>query len=152
MACTDRFGVTPRSNRRRPISCAPSTHLARCVGSAILLNTLQRTIRKEARTAASDPTLRAPRPLELPVSTADRPDDASARPAPASPAGPSVYAAQYPTVADVLGLGPVKQGGPRVVAGAAGLDRVVRWVHVTELVDVATILRGGELVLSTGIA
>ena len=32
----------------------------------------------------------------------------------------------------------MKQGGPRVVAGAAGLDRVVRWVHVTELVDVGT--------------
>ena len=65
---------------------------------------------------------------------------------------PSMYATQYPTVGDVLQLGPVKQGGPRVVAGAAGLDRVVRWVHVTELVDVGTILRGGELVLSTGIA
>jgi purine catabolism regulator len=46
----------------------------------------------------------------------------------------------------------VKQGSPRVVAGAAGLDRIVRWVHVTELVDVGSILRGGELVLSTGIA
>ncbi|WP_370368241.1 PucR family transcriptional regulator [Catenulispora sp. GP43] len=63
-----------------------------------------------------------------------------------------MYTTQYPTVADVLQLGPVKQGGPRVVAGVAGLDRMVRWVHVTELVDVGTILRGGELVLSTGIA
>lgn len=79
------------------------------------------------------------------------------RPAPTAAAAgaapiPSMYATQYPTVGDVLQLGPVKQGGPRVVAGAAGLERMVRWVHVTELVDVGTILRGGELVLSTGIA
>ena len=82
------------------------------------------------------------------MSSADRPEQAVTGPVPT----PLMYAAQYPTVGDVLQLGPVKQGGPRVVAGAAGLDRVVRWVHVTELVDVGTILRGGELVLSTGIS
>jgi purine catabolism regulator len=58
----------------------------------------------------------------------------------------------FPTVAEVLALDAVKQGNPRVVAGAAGLDRRVRWVHVTELTDVREILRGGELVLSTAIA
>lgn len=84
------------------------------------------------------------------MSSEDRPAPTAAT-AGAAPI-PPMYATQYPTVGDVLQLGPVKQGGPRVVAGAAGLDRVVRWVHVTELVDVGTILRGGELVLSTGIA
>ena len=58
----------------------------------------------------------------------------------------------FPTVAEVLALDAVRQGNPRVVAGAAGLDRRVRWVHVTELTDVREILRGGELVLSTAIA
>jgi PucR family transcriptional regulator, purine catabolism regulatory protein len=58
----------------------------------------------------------------------------------------------FPTVAEVLSLDAVRQGNPRVVAGAAGLDRRVRWVHVTELTDVREILRGGELVLSTAIA
>ena len=58
----------------------------------------------------------------------------------------------YPTVAEVLALDAVRLGNPRVVAGAAGLDRRVRWVHVTELTDVREILRGGELVLSTAIA
>jgi purine catabolism regulator len=58
----------------------------------------------------------------------------------------------YPTVAEVLALDAVRQGNPRVVAGTAGLDRRVRWVHVTELTDVREILRGGELVLSTAIA
>src|SRR6185437_16691854 len=58
----------------------------------------------------------------------------------------------FPTVAEVLALDAVRAGNPRVGAGAAGLDRRVRWVHVNELIDVREILRGGELVLSTAIA
>ncbi|OZM74301.1 CdaR family transcriptional regulator [Amycolatopsis antarctica] len=58
----------------------------------------------------------------------------------------------YPTVADVLALPVFRQGGPRVVAGSAGLDNRVRWAHVAELSDIAHLLRGGELVLTTGIA
>ncbi|WBB80215.1 PucR family transcriptional regulator ligand-binding domain-containing protein [Micromonospora sp. WMMD882] len=57
----------------------------------------------------------------------------------------------FPTVREVLALDPVQHGGPRLVAGEAGLDRPVRWVHVTEVPDIATLLRGGELVLTTGI-
>ena len=57
----------------------------------------------------------------------------------------------YPTVADVLALPVIRQGTPRVVAGAAGLDRRVRWVHVAEIADIAPLLRGGELVLTTGV-
>jgi purine catabolism regulator len=56
------------------------------------------------------------------------------------------------TVADVLALEPVRRGAPRVLAGADRLDAPVRWVHVIELADAAPLLRGGELVLSTGIA
>jgi PucR family transcriptional regulator, purine catabolism regulatory protein len=57
-----------------------------------------------------------------------------------------------PTVAEVLALDPVRRGAPRVVAAADGLDAPVRWVHVIELAEAAHLLRGGELVLSTGIA
>jgi purine catabolism regulator len=57
----------------------------------------------------------------------------------------------FPTVREVLALDPVRHGGPRVVAGADNLDRPVRWVHVAEVPDIATLLRGGELVLTTGI-
>jgi PucR family transcriptional regulator, purine catabolism regulatory protein len=57
----------------------------------------------------------------------------------------------FPTVREVLALDPVRHGGPRVVAGEANLDRPVRWVHVAEVPDIATLLRGGELVLTTGI-
>jgi purine catabolism regulator len=57
-----------------------------------------------------------------------------------------------PTLADVLGLDVVRRGRPSVLAGAGRLDRPVRWVHAIELADAARLLRGGELVLTTGIA
>jgi PucR family transcriptional regulator, purine catabolism regulatory protein len=57
----------------------------------------------------------------------------------------------FPTVREVLALDPVRHGAPRVVAGGAGLDRPVRWVHAAEVPDIAALLRGGELVLTTGI-
>ncbi len=56
-----------------------------------------------------------------------------------------------PTVAEVLALEAVRRGQPRVVAGAHRLDTPVRWVHAIEFADAARLLRGGELVLATGI-
>jgi purine catabolism regulator len=58
----------------------------------------------------------------------------------------------YPTVAEALALPVVREGRPRVVAGHSALDRRVRWVHAAEVADIAHLLRGGELVLTTGIA
>ncbi len=40
--------------------------------------------------------------------------------------------------------------GVRVLAGARGLDRAVRWVHISELADPTPWLSGGELLLTTG--
>ncbi|MGO8958576.1 MAG: PucR family transcriptional regulator [Streptosporangiaceae bacterium] len=57
-----------------------------------------------------------------------------------------------PTVAEILALDPVRNGAPRVLTGADRLDAPVRWVHVIELAQAAHLLRGGELVLTTGIA
>src|SRR5215475_1261889 len=57
----------------------------------------------------------------------------------------------FPSVREVLALDSVRYGAPRVVAGADAVDRPVRWVHVAEVPDIATLLRGGELVLTTGI-
>ena len=57
-----------------------------------------------------------------------------------------------PTVADVLSLDPVRRGAPRVITGADRLEAPVRWVHVIELAEAGHLLRGGELVLTTGIA
>src|ERR1700730_12537224 len=56
------------------------------------------------------------------------------------------------SLGDVLALEVCRRGRPAVVAGADRLDTPVRWVHAIELTDVARLLRGGELVLSTGIA
>ncbi|MGA5357947.1 PucR family transcriptional regulator [Streptomyces purpurascens] len=55
-----------------------------------------------------------------------------------------------PSVADVLALPVLAAGQPQVVTGLAELDRPVRWVHITELTDPASFLKGGELVLTTG--
>lgn len=56
------------------------------------------------------------------------------------------------TVADVVGMPVLRRSGARVVAGHAGLGRDVRWAHAAELVDIASLLREGDLLLSTGIA
>ena len=58
----------------------------------------------------------------------------------------------YPTVSEILALPAVRHGAPTVVAGASGLSSRVRWVHAAEVADIAGLLRGGELVLTTGIA
>ena len=57
-----------------------------------------------------------------------------------------------PSLGDVLAMEVCRRGRPAVVTGADRLDTPVRWVHAIELTDVARLLRGGELVLSTGIA
>jgi purine catabolism regulator len=57
------------------------------------------------------------------------------------------------TLREVLGLDVVRRGEPAVLAGADRLDVAVRWVHAVEVSSgVARLLRGGELILSTGIA
>jgi purine catabolism regulator len=55
-----------------------------------------------------------------------------------------------PTVAEVLDMPVVRAGDPHVVGGAQGLTRPVRWVHVSDLADVAALLSGRELILTTG--
>jgi PucR family transcriptional regulator, purine catabolism regulatory protein len=57
-----------------------------------------------------------------------------------------------PSLGEVLAMEVCRRGCPAVVAGADRLEVPVRWVHAIELTDVARLLRGGELVLSTGIA
>ena len=57
-----------------------------------------------------------------------------------------------PTLAAVLALPVVRRGAPDVVSGADALDRPVRWAHVAEIADIGELLRGGELLLTTGVA
>jgi purine catabolism regulator len=56
-----------------------------------------------------------------------------------------------PTLGEVLSLPPLAAGRPNVLAGAERLDTQVRWAHVAEVPEIPTLLRGGELVLTTGI-
>lgn len=56
------------------------------------------------------------------------------------------------TVAEVLQMPTVRSAEPVVLAGVDHLDRPVHWVHPTELADIGPLLRGGDLVLTTGIA
>ena len=55
------------------------------------------------------------------------------------------------TVADVLGL-PVLQDGEPEVLSSRRFDEPVRWVHVSDMADLSTLVQGGELVLTTGAA
>ncbi|MBB2994355.1 PucR family transcriptional regulator ligand-binding domain-containing protein [Paeniglutamicibacter cryotolerans] len=56
------------------------------------------------------------------------------------------------SVARILELKVLRDAEPLVLAGADSLENVVRWVHVAESADMAGLLQGGELVLSTGLA
>lgn len=39
-----------------------------------------------------------------------------------------------------------------VIAGSEGLNRLVKWVHVVEVINIRKLLNGNELILSTGVA
>jgi purine catabolism regulator len=55
------------------------------------------------------------------------------------------------SLADVLDLPVVRRALPEVVIGDAGLGRPIRWAHVVEMPDPDDLLKGGELILTTGI-
>lgn len=56
-----------------------------------------------------------------------------------------------PSVRDVLDLPVLQDAVPQLLGTSAGLDRSVRWVHVSEVLDISGLLSGGELVLTTGL-
>lgn len=53
------------------------------------------------------------------------------------------------TVRAVLELPEIQQGSPEIISGADALERRVTWVHIAETEEVADLLEGGELVLSS---
>ncbi|MET8014711.1 PucR family transcriptional regulator [Streptomyces sp. NPDC005271] len=55
------------------------------------------------------------------------------------------------TVARALALPALRRGLPEVVSGEELLDRPVRWVHAGEAPNIAALLKGGELLLTTGL-
>jgi purine catabolism regulator len=52
---------------------------------------------------------------------------------------------------DVLELPVFRRALPEVIAGEDGLECELRWAHVIEMADPSDLLKGGELVLTTGI-
>ncbi|MDQ0823458.1 purine catabolism regulator [Arthrobacter sp. V4I6] len=56
-----------------------------------------------------------------------------------------------PTVGSILDLPVLRDAGPLLLGGAGALGNPVRWVHVSELLDLSGLLSGGELVLTTGL-
>ncbi|MEV6406993.1 PucR family transcriptional regulator [Streptomyces bobili] len=54
------------------------------------------------------------------------------------------------TVRRALELPGLRSGLPEILAGAERLDRTVRWVHAGEVPNIASLLKGGELLLTTG--
>lgn len=55
------------------------------------------------------------------------------------------------SLADVLDLPVVRRALPEIVIGDGGLGREIRWAHVVEMRDPDDLLKGGELVLTTGL-
>ena len=54
------------------------------------------------------------------------------------------------TVQRALELPGLRSGLPEVLAGADRLHRTIRWVHAGEVPHIASLLKGGELLLTTG--
>lgn len=54
------------------------------------------------------------------------------------------------TVRRALELPGLRSGLPEILAGADRLGRTVRWVHAGEVPNIASLLKGGELLLTTG--
>ncbi|MGW0825611.1 PucR family transcriptional regulator [Streptomyces sp. NPDC002845] len=54
------------------------------------------------------------------------------------------------TVRRALELPGLRGGLPEILAGADRLERTVRWVHAGEVPHIASLLKGGELLLMTG--
>ncbi|AIY16772.1 PucR family transcriptional regulator [Pimelobacter simplex] len=56
-----------------------------------------------------------------------------------------------PTLREVLATPVLSAADAEVVAGADQLDRPVRWLHPAEVADIASLLRGDEVVLTNGL-
>ncbi|MDI3424181.1 PucR family transcriptional regulator [Streptomyces luteolus] len=54
------------------------------------------------------------------------------------------------TVSRVLAHPSLAPARPRILTGSEGLERAVRWIHSSEVLTIAPLLRGGELLLTGG--
>lgn len=83
----------------------------------------------------------------------DRRDVSSVRTFRPDAAGPDRLGVDaLPTVAEALDEPAFRAGHPEVLEGHDRLQTKVRWVHTSDSADVARLLEGGEMLLSTGSA
>jgi purine catabolism regulator len=54
------------------------------------------------------------------------------------------------TVRAALALDAMRAGLPELIAGAESIDRPLRWAHSSDVANIGSFLRGGELLLVTG--
>jgi purine catabolism regulator len=55
------------------------------------------------------------------------------------------------TVADLLQLDVLRRGRPEILSGDQLDRRTVRWVHTSEIYEISPLLKGGEVLLTTGL-
>lgn len=55
------------------------------------------------------------------------------------------------TLREILTFDVLGRAGAEVLAGQNSLDRLVRWVHSSEIYEIGPLLSGGELLLTTGL-
>ncbi len=55
------------------------------------------------------------------------------------------------TVADLLELEVLQRGRPDILSGSHLGQRPVRWVHTSEIYEISPLLKGGEVLLTTGL-
>ena len=55
------------------------------------------------------------------------------------------------TLQELLSFDVLQASDPEVLSGADNLDRVVRWVHSSEIYEIAPLLAGGEFLLTAGL-
>jgi PucR family transcriptional regulator, purine catabolism regulatory protein len=55
------------------------------------------------------------------------------------------------TVQDLLDLPLMEAARPEVVVGERLDTRVVRWIHTSEIYEISPLLKGGEVLLTTGL-
>jgi len=64
---------------------------------------------------------------------------------------PTVDVSRPLTVADLLELPVLRRGRPELLAGTDLDRREVRWVHTSEIYEISPLLKGGEVLLTTGL-
>ncbi len=71
-------------------------------------------------------------------------------PSPRGPVGRYGAGADPITIEEALQVPALRSGMPDVLAARAELSRPIRWVHASETRETPTVLKGGELLLTTG--